>query len=70
MPQKPCKGTQRAHGDNSNARLRPWYSRPMKKPEFATARARLYPSTYKKIAAIARKRRTSLAQVIAEKFTR
>jgi hypothetical protein len=44
----------------------------MKKPaiEFATARARIYPSTYKKLSAIARKRRTSLAQVIAEKFAR
>ena len=38
--------------------------------ELATARARIYPSTYKKIAALARKRRTSLAHVIAEKFRR
>ena len=38
--------------------------------QYAGARARLYPSTYKKIAAIARKRRTSIAQVIAEKFSR
>jgi hypothetical protein len=42
----------------------------MKKPvmEFATARARLYPSTYKKIVALARKRRTTVAQVVSEKF--
>jgi hypothetical protein len=48
------------------------YNRLMKKPviEFATARTRIYPSTYEKITAIARKRRTSLAQVIAEKFKR
>lgn len=36
----------------------------------AQAIARIYPSTYKKISAIAKKRRTSLAQVIAEKFCR
>ncbi len=42
----------------------------MKKPEYATARARLYPSTYKKVSRIARKRRTTLAQVIADKFRR
>lgn len=64
------KGTQRVHVDNSNARPMAWYSRAMKKPEFATARARLYPSTYRRIAAIARKRRTSLAQVISERFSR
>jgi hypothetical protein len=42
--------------------------RAMKKPEFATARARLYPSTYNKISKIARRKRTTLAQVISEKF--
>lgn len=37
--------------------------------EKATARARLYPSTYKKISMVAKKRRTSIAQVIEEKFS-
>lgn len=42
------------------------YDISMKKPELATARARLFPSTYKKIVMQARKRRTSIAQIVAE----
>jgi hypothetical protein len=41
-----------------------------KELEKATAIARLYPSTYEKIINIARKRRTSIAQVVAERFKR
>jgi hypothetical protein len=50
----------------------PFYFRcilcPMSKPpyELATARARLYPTTYKKIVKLARERRTTIAQIIAE----
>jgi hypothetical protein len=48
------------------------YNGAMKKNvmEFATARARLYPSTYKKIVAMARRRRTTIAQIVGEKFKR
>jgi hypothetical protein len=38
--------------------------------EYAGARIRNYPRTLKKILELAQKRRTSLAQVIAEKFNR
>lgn len=36
--------------------------------ELATARVRLFPSTYKKIREQAKKKRTSSAQIIDEKF--
>jgi hypothetical protein len=46
------------------------YNATVTKLEIATERTRLYLSTYKKIAAIAKKRRRSMAQVIEEKFAK
>lgn len=36
--------------------------------EHATAQARLYPSTYKKVSELAKERRTSIAQIVHEQF--
>ena len=72
MPMVTRKGTQRAHGDNSTGLFSSGlYNHGMTLlMEKATERARLYPSTYKKILALARKRRTSVAQIVDEHFAR